>query len=148
MTTPNSSDVQYFKVNFDSKFYFPITRNQRWTVLARLNLGYGNGYGDVNGNDQLLPFWENFRAGGSDTLRGFESNTVGPRAVYRYPTQEGIVFLISMLERLNLLTDKGEVNLITHCTLYFRINNTRQTPLDVISYFLNCYVSEIIIRGF
>ena len=86
MTTPNSSDVQYFKVNFDSKFYFPLTRNQRWTILTRLQLGYGNGYGDVNGNDQLLPFWENFRAGGSDTLRGFENNTVGPRAVYRYPT--------------------------------------------------------------
>ena len=89
VTTPNSSDVQYFKVNLDSKFYFPLTRNQRWSVLARLQLGYGNGYGEVNGNDQLLPFWENFRAGGSDTLRGFENNTVGPRAVYRYPTQIG-----------------------------------------------------------
>lgn len=89
MTTPNTSDVQYFKINIDSKFYFPLSRNQRWTVLTRLQLGYGNGYGDVNGNDQLLPFWENFRAGGSDTLRGFENNTVGPRAVYRYPTQVG-----------------------------------------------------------
>ena len=54
-----------------------------------MQLGYGNGYGEVNGNDQLLPFWENFRAGGSDTLRGFENNTVGPRAVYRYPTPIG-----------------------------------------------------------
>ncbi|MBL4900866.1 MAG: outer membrane protein assembly factor BamA, partial [Colwellia sp.] len=86
MTTPNSSDVQYFKVNFDTKVYFPLSRDQRWTVLARMQLGYGNGYGEVNGNDQLLPFWENFRAGGSDTLRGFENNTVGPRAVYRYST--------------------------------------------------------------
>ncbi len=85
MTTPNS-DVNYFKVNLDTKFYFPITRDQKWTVLTRLQLGYGNGYGEVRGNDQLLPFWENFRAGGSDTLRGFENNTVGPRAVYRYPT--------------------------------------------------------------
>ncbi len=86
VTTPNSSDVQYFKLNLDTKFYFPITRDQRWTVLARLQLGYGNGYGKVNGNDQLLPFWENFRAGGADTLRGFENNTVGPRAIFRYPT--------------------------------------------------------------
>jgi outer membrane protein insertion porin family len=89
VTTPNSSDVQYFKLNLDTKFYFPLTQNQRWTVLARLQLGYGNGYGEVNGNDQLLPFWENFRAGGADTLRGFENNTVGPRAVYRYPTTVG-----------------------------------------------------------
>ncbi len=91
MTTPNISDVQYFKVNLDSKFYFPLSRNQRWTILTRMQLGYGNGYGKVSGsgNDQLLPFWENFRAGGSDSLRGFESNTVGPRAVYRYPTPVG-----------------------------------------------------------
>ena len=84
MTSPKS-DLQYFKVNYDSKFYFPLTKSQKWSVLARLQLGYANGYGTVNGNDQLLPFWENFRAGGAGTLRGFENNTVGPRAIYRYP---------------------------------------------------------------
>ena len=84
-TTPGS-DVQYFKFNLNSKWYFPITRDQRWTVLARFDLGYGNGYGTINGNDQILPFWENFRVGGPDTLRGFETNVVGPRAIYRYPT--------------------------------------------------------------
>lgn len=85
MTTPNS-DVNYFKINLDTKWYFPITRDQSWTVLAKFQLGYGNGYGSIEGNDQILPFWENFRAGGSGTLRGFESNTVGPRAIYRRPT--------------------------------------------------------------
>jgi outer membrane protein insertion porin family len=85
MTTPNS-DVNYFKIDFDTKWYFPITRDQKWTVLARLQAGYGNGYGTINGNDQILPFWENFIAGGSGSLRGFQNNTVGPRAIYRYPT--------------------------------------------------------------
>ncbi|NQZ87772.1 MAG: outer membrane protein assembly factor BamA [Colwellia sp.] len=85
MTTPNS-DVNYFKINIDTKWYFPLTQDQRWTVLTRFNAGYGNGYGDIDGNDQILPFWENFRAGGTDTLRGFENNIVGPRAVFRYPT--------------------------------------------------------------
>ncbi|MFB1000393.1 MAG: outer membrane protein assembly factor BamA, partial [Colwellia sp.] len=83
MTTPNS-DVNYFKINVDTKWYFPLTRDQRWTVLTRLTAGYGNGYGTIDGNDQILPFWENFRAGGTDTLRGFEKNIVGPRAVFRY----------------------------------------------------------------
>jgi outer membrane protein insertion porin family len=86
MTTPNS-DVNYFKINIDSKWYFPLTRDQSWTVLTRFNAGYGNGYGTIDGNDQILPFWENFRAGGTDTLRGFENNIVGPRAVFRYPTR-------------------------------------------------------------
>lgn len=84
-TTPNS-DVTYYKWNFDSKFYYPLSRNQRWSFLARFEAGYGNGYGTIDGNDQILPFWENFRAGGGDSLRGFENNTVGPRPVYRTPT--------------------------------------------------------------
>ena len=84
-TTPGS-DVQYFKFNLNSKWYFPLTRDQSWTILARFDLGYGNGYGTINGHDQILPFWENFRVGGPDTLRGFETNIVGPRAIYRYPT--------------------------------------------------------------
>lgn len=82
ITTPNS-DVNYFKTVLDTKFYFPLSRNQRWSVLARLRAGYGNGYGDVNGNDQILPFTDNFTAGGSDTLRGFENNTVGPRGIIK-----------------------------------------------------------------
>lgn len=84
VTTPNS-DVNYYKATFDSKFYFPLTLNQRWSVLARLRLGYGQGYGDINGNEQVLPFTQNFTAGGSDTLRGFENNTVGPRGIQRIP---------------------------------------------------------------
>ncbi|MEY8253168.1 MAG: outer membrane protein assembly factor BamA, partial [Colwellia sp.] len=84
MTSP-ASDLQYFKLNYDAKFYFPLTRSQKWSLLTRIQLGYANGYGTVGGNDQLLPFWENFSAGGADTLRGFENNSVGPRAIYRTP---------------------------------------------------------------
>lgn len=84
MTSP-LSDLQYFKINYDAKFYFPITRNKKWTILTRFQFGYANGYGKMDGHDQLLPFWENFSAGGADTLRGFENNTIGPRAIYRSP---------------------------------------------------------------
>jgi outer membrane protein insertion porin family len=80
ITTPNS-EVNFFKLTTDAKWYFPLSRSQRWTVLARLRLGYGNGYGNENGLEQILPFNENFTAGGADTLRGFENNTVGPRGV-------------------------------------------------------------------
>ena len=88
MTTPNS-DTQFFKLNLDTKWYFPITRDTRWTVLTRFEAGYANGYGSIGASDQILPFWENFRAGGSDTLRGFETNIVGPRAIFRQPTTIG-----------------------------------------------------------
>jgi outer membrane protein insertion porin family len=82
VTTPNS-DVNYFKTELDTKFYYPLSTNQRWSFLARLRVGYGNGYGTVDGNDQILPFTQNFTAGGSDSLRGFENNTVGPRGIQR-----------------------------------------------------------------
>lgn len=84
ITTPNS-DVNYFKLDFDARWYTPLSTNQRWTLLTRLELGYGNGYGSVGANDHLFPFWENFRAGGHDSLRGFENNEVGPKSVYRQP---------------------------------------------------------------
>jgi outer membrane protein insertion porin family len=84
ITTPNS-DVNYFKTEIDGKWYFPLSRNQRWSFLARLKMGYGNGYGDVNGIDQILPFTQHFTAGGSDSLRGFENNTVGPRGLQVTP---------------------------------------------------------------
>jgi outer membrane protein insertion porin family len=52
--------------------------------LTRARLAYGNGYGKYNDNDQILPFWENYYTGGSSYLRGFKSNSVGPRAFYMY----------------------------------------------------------------
>ena len=86
ITTPNS-DVNYFKTEIDGKWYFPLSRNQRWSFLARLKMGYGNGYGDVGGIDQILPFTQYFTAGGTDSLRGFENNTVGPRGLRVTPSR-------------------------------------------------------------
>lgn len=86
ITTPNS-DVNYFKTEIDGKWYFPLSRNQRWSFLARLKMGYGNGYGDADGIDQILPFTQHFTAGGADSLRGFENNTVGPRGVQVTPSR-------------------------------------------------------------
>lgn len=83
VTVPGS-DVEYFKFNFDSKFYFPLSRDHKWTFLTRLEMNYGNGYGTLEGNDQTLPFWENMQQRSND-LRGFESNTIGPKGIVRSP---------------------------------------------------------------
>jgi outer membrane protein insertion porin family len=81
MTVP-SSDAQYFKLQYDVRHYIPLTEKQDFTLLMRGRLGYGNGYGTTNGQDNVLPFYENYYAGGFTSLRGFSSNSVGPRAVY------------------------------------------------------------------
>jgi outer membrane protein insertion porin family len=38
-------------------------------------LGYGDGYGSTSG----LPFYENYYAGGFNSVRGFKDSTLGPR---------------------------------------------------------------------
>ncbi|MDD1795248.1 outer membrane protein assembly factor BamA [Enterovibrio makurazakiensis] len=81
MTVPGS-DAQYFKAQYDVRQYVPLTESHSFSLLMRGRLGYGNGYGKNDENEYLLPFYENFYAGGYSTLRGFRSNTAGPKAVY------------------------------------------------------------------
>jgi outer membrane protein insertion porin family len=76
------SDLQYFKTSLSSLHYFPVTRDEDWVLKFQGRVGYGNGYGKVANNDQILPFSQNFYAGGFSTIRGFTSNTVGPNAIY------------------------------------------------------------------
>lgn len=44
-------DVNYFKIVFDGKWYFLLFCNQCWFFLVCVCFGYGNGYGDINGNE-------------------------------------------------------------------------------------------------
>jgi len=71
MTTPGS-DLEWYKITYRNKFYFPITNSI--TTLLRSDIAYGDGYG----GSQLFPFYERFFAGGLRTVRGYRSNTLGP----------------------------------------------------------------------
>ena len=66
-------DLQFYRLSYRYKQYVPIVKN--YTLLLGVDLGYGDGYGDLD----ILPFFENFFAGGTKTVRGFEQNTLGPR---------------------------------------------------------------------
>jgi len=66
------STQEYYKIYAQAARYFPITEGL--TFLVSSDVGYGDGYG----NSEILPFYENFYAGGVNSIRGFKDNTLGP----------------------------------------------------------------------
>ncbi len=68
-----SSDLEYYKLTYLTKFYFGLT--DELTLLLRSNLAYGDGYADLD----ELPFYERYFAGGLRTVRGYDTNSLGPR---------------------------------------------------------------------
>lgn len=67
-------DLEYYKVSFDAQMFQPLTRHL--TLRLRTSLGWADSYGST---DQL-PFFEHYYAGGFGSVRGFERNSLGPRA--------------------------------------------------------------------
>ncbi|MCI6346172.1 MAG: outer membrane protein assembly factor BamA [Succinatimonas sp.] len=83
-TTPNS-DMHYYKATAETYHYFPIDMYHEYVFTVRGRIGYGNGYRSKNGVREILPFFDNFSLGGSEWMRGFSRNSIGPRALYKYP---------------------------------------------------------------
>ncbi len=67
------TDIEYYRLTYLAGRYWPLSPT--YTFKIKGELGYGNGYGD----QETLPFYKNFYAGGSSTVRGFSSRSLGPR---------------------------------------------------------------------
>ncbi|MBU55162.1 MAG: outer membrane protein assembly factor BamA [Acidiferrobacteraceae bacterium] len=72
LTAPGS-DLEYYKVTLRGRWYRPLGDNL--TLNIRGVAGYGDGYGDL----EKLPFFRNYYAGGSGTVRGYSPRSLGPR---------------------------------------------------------------------
>jgi outer membrane protein insertion porin family len=66
-------DLEYYKFTYLNQRFFKLTRDL--TLSLKGEIGYGDGYGST----EKLPFFENFLAGGSRSVRGYEENTLGPK---------------------------------------------------------------------
>jgi len=73
-STLPGSDLSFFKLDYRAQYFHPITDN--YTLRLHTELGYGDGYGSTSG----LPFYENYYAGGFNSVRGFKDSTLGPRS--------------------------------------------------------------------
>lgn len=66
-------DLEYYKFTYLNQHYFKLTHDLTFSLKGEI--GYGDGYG----NTDRLPFFENFLAGGTRSVRGYDDNTLGPR---------------------------------------------------------------------
>lgn len=71
--TPLGS-LEYYKLSFQHQQYFPLSK--RFTLMLNGEVGIGGGL-----SDKPLPFFKNFYAGGTSSVRGFENGTLGPKDV-------------------------------------------------------------------
>ncbi len=112
-TTPGS-DLEYYRVNLDASTYYPFTRRAALKLSA--DIGYGDGYGDT----EELPFFKNYFAGGSRSVRGYEARSLGPRDARNDPLggSKRILANASLLlpvggdaldKRLQIFVDAGQV---------------------------------------
>ncbi len=69
------SEYEYYKMNLHGSYYVPVTGSL--TVKGEMSLGYGDGFGDSS--EQGLPFFRRYFAGGSNSVRGYEGRSLGPR---------------------------------------------------------------------
>ncbi|HQS82507.1 MAG TPA: outer membrane protein assembly factor BamA [Thiobacillus sp.] len=74
--TPLGS-LQYYKLSFQHQQYFPLGKS--FTLLLNGEVGIGDGL-----SGKPLPFFKNFYAGGTSSVRGFKNGTLGPRDVNGY----------------------------------------------------------------
>lgn len=70
---PGTSEAPFYKVFAEENLYLPMTKNL--SLHLKGGLAYGNGYGDID----VLPFYENFYAGGIGTVRGYEPNSLSAK---------------------------------------------------------------------
>jgi len=71
-TTLPLSDLNYYKVNYRFHWLYPLIKDYIFSLETQV--AYGDGYLE----DDNLPFFENYTAGGPHTVRGFRENTLGP----------------------------------------------------------------------
>lgn len=67
-----SSSQRFGKLTFQQQFFYPLSREL--TLLLNEEIGLASGY-----DGQPLPFFKNFYAGGTGSVRGYEPNSLGPR---------------------------------------------------------------------
>jgi outer membrane protein insertion porin family len=98
---------QYFKAQGDVRYYYALSKQMR--LANRIILGLGYPYG----NSRQLPFIKQFFIGGTNSLRGFRSRSLGP-GTYRDPYNDSTSFFPD---------EAGDIKLELNTELRFKVNS-------------------------
>jgi outer membrane protein insertion porin family len=139
------SDLEYYKLQYQFEHYRPITN---WLVAKlSLDFGYGDGYGKtkratcndygivdvvIPGTTRScgLPFFQNYYAGGPNSVRGFEQNSLGPtlnQGTFRQPLGGALKTVGSVELLFPKLFSKSRG---TRLSAFFDFGNIYATPGD------------------
>lgn len=72
-STIPGSDLEFYKIGAEYRQYFPITKST--TLSYNVEIDFGESFG----NTSTLPPFENYFAGGTRSVRGYDGNSLGPR---------------------------------------------------------------------
>ena len=90
MATPpvfGSGSVAFFKASAKTQHFFPLAKDL--TLQLAAEAAYGDGFNGA----PALPFWENFFAGGPQSMRGFFPSSLGPKTISNQVGQGGLLSL-------------------------------------------------------
>ncbi|QNS02087.1 MAG: outer membrane protein assembly factor BamA [Buchnera aphidicola (Pentalonia nigronervosa)] len=71
------SDNHFYKIIFDKVKYTPLNKKKNFIFLYHVHMGIGHGF-----KKHRLPFYENFSINNFNNIRGFQSETIGPKTIF------------------------------------------------------------------
>jgi len=74
---------QYAKISLDGRAYYSFSKNNK--LVLRLYAGVGDAYG----NSAVLPYNKQFFSGGPNSIRAFQTNSIGP-GIYHQNTDANV----------------------------------------------------------
>ena len=73
--SPIVNDLNYVKFNYTHQRYIPLDEDAKYVLMLRGRASYVKAFGETD----EVPFYDRLYAGGSRSVRGYRSNTLGPK---------------------------------------------------------------------
>ena len=104
-------DNEFYKLEHDSRWFRPLNKEKKWVLSFRTRQGWAESYG----SSAFVPIADRFFAGGTGTVRGYDTRDVGPR-VHE--------FKFLWHEFGSRVPVGGELRLVNNLELKYKINET------------------------